>query len=160
MSRNETILNVDVTPVASITNYTPTDISDYALSDTAIIANDGREAVYTKFTDADAFFGTTARIGRYPTKDKQRVSHSVRLTSPLQLTDDSSGVDVVSMDEISGVLAITGPTPTGGLTADNLVEFVFNLVSWWLTTTGTELTGDPAWLYARGVVSHRLNQGD
>lgn len=134
MTTTKTILNLDVTNY-ELTTYCPADKSDYVLVDTTVNSDGSREALYQKVTDADIPHPATVRVGYYPSKAKDRVNVSVKFSTWLKTVVDSPAQE--TYDEVTCVLAFSGPFPAGGIDHTNFIHVLANTFSWFLPQGGT-----------------------
>jgi len=137
MSITKTVINVDTTAVASVTNYAPSDKSDFALIDTSIAANGGREALYQKLTDAVVDHPATVRVGYYSSKDGKKANISIKYSTWVESVDSVSGLSI--FEEMACTIALSGPGTTAGLDAVASGTLMRNVFSWYFPMSGTTL---------------------
>lgn len=131
MTITKSLMNVGADTALKLSDATnqwePLDEDNLILVDTAVVANGGREAVYSLIT-SDQAHPLDVRVGYYPSKDGKMANVSVKLTTFTVMT---SSLDATYEEFVPSSVTLAWSLPFPGVPTDatQLLNAIMNVVS-------------------------------
>jgi len=141
MTLVRSIINIDEVNVTTTTDpgWSPANMANFAVIDTAVVANGGRETVFQRVA-GDDIHPMTVRVGHYPQPTASRVNVSIKVSTYVRHLDTD-----VDLDEYLPCTATLAWSMPGSAVPDSadLFGLLTNLFSWvFPTDAGVFITGN------------------